>query len=222
MSENAEPKPDVETPAGFTEVSGPAAFKAKLQEAEAVQEAATQAAAAATVADTANQEKIKALETALAQGNDQLLRTVAEMENLRKRSVKEREDASKFAISNFAKDLLDVADNFRRALDAIPVDLRSDDRIRSIVEGIEATERTLLKAFEKNGIRKLEPMDEPFNANFHEVMFEAPVAGKAAGTIIQLIEVGYVLNDRLLRPARVGVAKGDGGAAPTHQVDTQA
>lgn len=220
MTDNTDPKPDdeIELPPGFTEVSGPAAFKHRQQTSAAPE----QTDAPAEAGDFNFDEKLKALETAVAQSNDQLLRTVAEMENLRKRSQREREDASKYAVASFAKDLLDVADNFRRALDAIPADLKNDDKIKPLVEGIEATERALLKSFEKNGIKKLEPMDEPFNPNFHEVMFEAPVAGKAGGTIIQLIEVGYTLNDRLLRPARVGVAKGDGAAAPAHQVDTQA
>lgn len=199
---------------GLNEVSGPAAFKARQQQAAAEEETADFGAALV--------DKVKSLELVIAQSNDQLLRTVAEMDNLRKRSVREREDASKFAISGFAKDLLDVADNFRRALDAIPADLRADERIKPLVEGIEATERALLKSFEKNGIKKIEPLDEPFNPNFHEVMFETPAAGKAGGTIIQLIETGYMLHDRLLRPARVGVAKGDPAAVPTHQIDTQA
>jgi molecular chaperone GrpE len=226
MTDNTDPKPeDIELPPGMGEVTGPAAFKARQA-----------AAAAAIVANEVENsqdtppadagplllEKVKTLEAAVAQNNDQLLRTVAEMENLRKRFQREREDATKFAISGFAKDLLDVADTFRRALDAIPADLRDDEKIKPLVEGIEATERNLLKSFEKNGIKKIEPLDEPFNPNFHEVMFEGPAAGKAAGTIIQVIEVGYVLNDRLLRAAKVGVAKGDGAEGPVHHVDTQA
>ena len=204
---------------GLNEVSGPAAFKAR-QQAASEQDAGPEAD---PDFGEALVEKVRALEAVLVQSNDQLLRTVAEMDNLRKRSLREREDASKYAISGFAKDLLDVADNFRRALEAIPAELKADEKIKPLVEGIEATERALLKSFDRNGIRKIEPFDEPFNPNFHEVMFEAPAAGKAGGTIIQLIEVGYMLHDRLLRPARVGVAKGDPGAAPTeHQIDTSA
>lgn len=165
--------------------------------------------------------KISALEEALAITKDQLLRTVADMDNLRKRSVREREDAGKYAVSSFARDLLDVADTFQRALQAIPEDLRQDGRINSLIQGIEATERSLLSCFEKNGIRKIEPMDVPFDPNFHEVMFEAPVPNKASGIIIQLIEPGYVIHDRLLRPARVGVAKSDDSGAG-HKIDTQA
>lgn len=226
MTENTEPKQDIEIPDGLSEVSGPAAFKAR-QAAEAaaaaVEAGATTDGAATPPADAgpALIEKVQTLEAALAQSNDHLLRTIADMDNLRKRSVREREDAGKFAITGFAKDLLDVADNFRRALEAIPAELKGDEKIKPLVEGIEATERTLLKSFEMNGIKKVNPIDEAFNPNLHEVLFESPVPGKAAGTIIQVIEVGYVLNDRLLRAAKVGIAKGD-GAAPVHHIDTQA
>lgn len=225
MTDNTDPKSEVEIPTGFTDVSGPAAFKAKL----AAQEASNAALEPEPVpgldggaANPALEEKVRGLEAALLQSNDQLLRTVAEMENLRKRSAREREDASKYAVSSFARDLLDVADNFRRALDAIPAELRGEEKIKPLVEGIEATERTLLKTFEKNGIRKIEPLDEPFNPNFHEVMFEAPVPGKAPGTIMQIIEVGYVLNDRLLRAAKVGITKATDTGEPLHHIDTQA
>ncbi len=163
--------------------------------------------------------KLKELEGAFLHTKDQLLRTVAEMENLRKRSQREREDASKYAVASFAKDLLEVADNFRRALEHIPAEMREDAKSKAIIEGLEASERSMLKVFEKNGIKKIEPMDEPFNPNLHEVMFEAPVPGKPSGMIIQLVDAGYVLNDRLLRAAKVGVAKGDGTA---HNVDTSA
>ncbi len=154
---------------------------------------------------------VEALQDELAKAKDQMMRALAEAENARKRAQKDREDASRFAISGFARDLLDVADNLRRALDSVPEDLLAvDDRIKGVLDGIEATERTLLRSFEKNNIQKLEPVDQPFDPNFHEVMFESPVPGKVAGTVIQVIETGYTLNGRLLRPARVGVAKDDG------------
>ena len=156
--------------------------------------------------------RIEALQDELDKAKDQLLRTAAEAENVRKRARKEREDASRFAISGFAKDLLDVADNLRRALDAVPEDLAADERVKTFVDGIEATERAMLRTFEKNGIEKLEPLDEPFDPNFHEVMFEGPAPDKAPGTIIQVVETGYVLNGRILRPARVGVAQAGGSA----------
>ncbi len=225
MTDNTDPKIDIEIPSGFTDVSGPAAFKAKLAAAEAAANAALEPEPVPEADGDGNgalEEKVRGLEAALLQSNDQLLRTVAEMENLRKRSVREREDAGKYAVSSFARDLLDVADNFRRALDAIPAELRGDEKIKPLVEGIEATERTLLKTFEKNGIKKIEPLDEAFNPNFHEVMFEAPVPGKAPGTIMQVIEVGYMINDRLLRAAKVGITKIVPGDDLVHHLDTQA
>jgi molecular chaperone GrpE len=174
--------------------------------------------------EMAETDRVATLEAELVRMKDHMLRALAETENIRKRAQKEREDATKFAVSSFARDMLEIADNFRRALDAIPAEAREDSPLmKTTIEGIEATERVMLKLFEKHGIRKLEPLGEPFDPNFHEVMFEAPVPGKPAGTIIQLVDPGYVLNDRLLRPARVGIAKadpGDGGSP--HRVDETA
>ena len=174
---------------------------------------------------------IETLRSELDQSKDQMMRALAEAENARRRAQKDREDASKFAVSNFAKDLLSVADNLRRGLEAVPDDLKEDVRLKNLTDGIEATERELLRAFDKNGIEKITPeKGQNFDPNFHEVMFEAPVPGTPAGAIIEVIEVGYVLNGRILRPARVGVAKddGSGNAAPSGngdpggQIDTQA
>jgi molecular chaperone GrpE len=168
---------------------------------------------------------IKGLQDELDKMKDQALRALAEAENARKRAVKEREDAQRFAITSFAKDLLSVADNLRRALDAIPAEaMTADPHLKNLNDGVEATEREMLKGFEKAGIKKIYPMDEPFNPNFHEVMFEAPGTGKPAGTVVQVMEAGYVLNDRLLRPARVAVAKdeGQGDGRPGIQIDTSA
>lgn len=165
----------------------------------------------------------QALQAELAETKDKMIRAVAEMENIRKRSVKERDDARKYAISGFAKDLVNVADNLRRALDAVPEEQR--EQISALIGGIEATERELLRSFEKNGITKIEPAETLFDPNIHEVMFEAPGTGKPVGTIIQVVENGYMLHDRLLRPARVGVAKdegNDGNDHPGGHVDTEA
>lgn len=166
-------------------------------------------------------DRVSELEAEAARMKDHMLRALADAENTRKRALRERDDATKFAISGFARDMLDTADNLRRAIDAIPEDQRAANA--ALIEGLEAVERGLLKTFEKHGIRKLEPMGETFDPNFHEVMFEAPVPGKAAGIIIQLVEPGYMLNDRLLRPARVGIAKGDpGGGDPSRHIDETA
>ncbi len=166
---------------------------------------------------------IKGLQDELDKMKDQALRALAEAENSRKRAVKEREDAQRFAITGFSKDILSVADNLRRALDAIPAEaVAADPHLKNLKDGIEATERELLKSFEKNGLRKISPEGEPFNPNFHEVMFEAVGTGKPAGVVVQVMEAGYVLNDRLLRPARVAVAKDEGQGRPGAQIDTQA
>lgn len=173
---------------------------------------------------------IGGLQDELDKAKDQMIRAMAETENIRKRAAKEREDARKFSIAGFAKDLLAVADNLRRALDSVPTDLLdTEPRLQAVIGGIEATERELLKSFEKNGITKLVPGEEIFNPNLHEVMFEAPSPGKPAGTIIQVVECGYMLHDRLIRPARVGVVKDDGSSAPSGNdaspgghIDTQA
>lgn len=164
--------------------------------------------------DAPKEDSAPDLEGQLAETKDQLMRALAEIENTRRRAQKDRQDASKFAVQGFAKDMLSVADNLRRALDAMPEDAKSNEQMKNLIEGIEATEREMLRTFEKNGIQKLNPEGEMFNPNFHEVMFETPIPGQPAGTIIQVIEVGYMLNERLLRPARVGVAKDDGSGTP--------
>ncbi len=155
---------------------------------------------------------------------DQLLRAMAESENTRRRSDRDRDDTMKYAISNFARGLLTVSDNLRRALAAIPDTLKtSDPQIANLVTGIEATERDLMSAFDRVGIKRINAMGQNFNAHQHEVMFEGPAAGVTPGTVIQVIEDGYMIHDRLLRPARVGIAKADGSNGPAqHSVDTQA
>ncbi len=177
----------------------------------------------------AGNDRVAELEAEVARLKDHMLRALAETENVRKRAAKDREDAMKFAVTGFARDLLEIADNFRRALDSVPADARAggDDLLKNLLDGIEATERSMLRTFEKHGIKKLDPMDQPFDPNFHEVMFEAPIPGKAAGTVFQVMEPGYTLNERLLRPARVGVAAGEvadskGKTDPGGQIDTTA
>lgn len=174
----------------------------------------------------ADSQQAAALQAEIDRTKDQMLRALADAENTRKRALKERDDAMRYSIANFARDMLTIADNLRRALDSAPADLmESEPRFKNVIDGVEATERELLKSFEKQGIRKIDPMDEPFNPNYHEVMFETPGTGKPAGTVVQVVEIGYILHDRLLRPARVGVAKDEGqggpGAPPGATIDTQ-
>lgn len=161
------------------------------------------------------------LEKKLADMNDKMLRAMAEADNTRKRLEKERMDTAKFAVSSFAKDLLSVADNLRRALAAITPDAREANAdLKNIAIGVEATERELLGIFERNGIKKIDPAGQKFDPNLHEVIFEGDAPDKPPGTVIQVIEQGYTIHDRLLRPARVGVAKGgaDAGGSIDQQV----
>ena len=154
---------------------------------------------------------IEKMEEDLAKAKEQMLRALADAENTRRRSIREREDAGKYAIASFAKDLLDFSDNFSRAMASIPDEVRGkDDLVDGVISGIDAMGKELLRTFQKHGIEKIEPMDEIFDPHFHEVMFQTEGTGKPAGTIIQIVEPGYIIQNRLLRPARVGVAKDEG------------
>lgn len=155
-------------------------------------------------------ERIAELEAETAKLKDQALRALAETENIRRRSEREREDTAKYAISGFAKSLLDAADNLRRAIDAVPAGaVEADAALKTLVDGVAATERQLLAAFERHGVTRIEPVGEAFDPNFHQAMFELPGTGKPAGTIVQVMQPGYVLQGRLLRPAMVGVARAE-------------
>jgi molecular chaperone GrpE len=158
-----------------------------------------------------------------AQLKDQLLRAMAETENTRRRAQRDREDAQKYGVSNFARDVLTVADNLRRALEAIPsAQLEIDEALKTLYEGVAATERQLEAALAKQQIERIWPEGERFDANLHQAMFEVPNSGKPPGTVVQVMQAGYKIHDRLLRPALVGVAKGEPAAANDagHQVDT--
>jgi molecular chaperone GrpE len=157
-----------------------------------------------------------ALEREHAEMRDRLLRTLAEMENLRKRTEREVADARLYGVTSFARDVLGVADNMRRALDALPAEARSSAQagIKALVEGVELTERELLKALEKNGVRQFTPQGEKFDPNVHQAMFEVPDASVPAGSIVQVMQPGYMIGERVLRPALVAVAKGGPKVAP--------
>jgi molecular chaperone GrpE len=155
------------------------------------------------------EEQLALAEAEAVDLKDRLLRALAEAENTRRRTLRERDDALKYGITAFAKDLLDVADNLRRALEAADKVQLGDEASRQLLEGVAATERALLNAFERHGIRRIDPKGERFDHNFHQAIFEAPGTGKPAGTVVEVLQPGYVLHDRLLRPAMVGVAKGE-------------
>jgi molecular chaperone GrpE len=148
---------------------------------------------------------------------DKLLRTLAEMENLRNRHSRELEEARKYAMAGFARDLLDVADNMRRALAAVPDDARAgNELVETLLSGVELTERTLLNAFDKHGVKKVIPeRGEKFDHNRHQAMFEVPTADLPPGHVADVMQSGWVIADRLLRPAMVGVTKAAPQAAAT-------
>ena len=160
-------------------------------------------------AEGASQEtRATELEAELAEFRDRLLRALAETENVRRRAHREREDASKYAIAGFAKDLLSAADNLRRALESLPESEVKDERTRSLLAGVAATERELLGVFDRHGIKRIDPKGEAFDHNFHQAIFETERPEQPSGSVVEVLQPGYVLHDRLLRPAMVGVAKG--------------
>lgn len=168
--------------------------------------------------------RVGELEKKLAEANDKMLRAIAEADNTRKRLEKEKQDTVKFAIASFARDLIDVADNLRRAIAAIKPDAReANAELNNIAIGVEATERVLISIFDRNGIKRIDTVGQTFDPNKHDVIFESDVTDKPAGTIIQEVESGYTIHDRLLRPAKVGVAKdGENTAEAGGKLDTNA
>ena len=152
------------------------------------------------------------LEAKISELKDQLLRTVADSENLRKRLEREKDQTRKFGIANFAKDLLSIADNLGRALDAAPNKEGIENQaIENFVLGVQMTEQELQKAFDNNNIRKIDPLGEKFDYNFHQAMFEVEETDQEPGIIVQVLQPGYAIDDRILRPAMVGVAAAKGG-----------
>ena len=147
---------------------------------------------------------------------EKLLRTLADMENLRRRTEREVSDARTYAVANFARDMLNVADNFQRAIDSLPAESREggDPAFKALIEGIELTEREMLKTLERYGVRRIDPQGERFDPNLHQAMFEVPNPDVPSGTVVQVVQTGYVIGERVLRPALVGVAKGGAKAAP--------
>jgi molecular chaperone GrpE len=140
---------------------------------------------------------------------DRLLRTLAEMENLRKRTEREVLDARLYGIAGFARDVLAVADNMHRALEAIGPELRenADAKVKALIEGVELTERELLKTLEKNGVKKFSPRGEKFDPNVHQAMYEVPTSDLPPGQVAEVIQAGYMIGERVLRPALVAVSK---------------
>jgi molecular chaperone GrpE len=171
--------------------------------------------------DDPEEGSVEALTKDVAEAKDRMLRTLAEMENLRKRTQREVADARTYGITSFARDVLDIADNLQRALDAVPMEAReaADPGLKALIEGVELTERSLHKTLDKNGVQKLDPLGEKFDPNFHQAMYEVPDSSVPTGTVVQVVQGGYTIGDRVLRPALVAVSKGGVKAAPAAAQD---
>lgn len=183
--------------------------------------------AAETVDNTATEpspeEIIVQLEAEKSELRDQVLRTAAEMENLRKRTEREIADTRSYAIAGFARDMLVATDNLSRALMVIPAEARdaAEGTLKSLIEGIEMTEREMQRLLQKNGVTPIEAQGEKFDPHRHQAMFEVPDASVPDGTVVQVVQAGYAIGERVLRPAMVGVSKG-GGKAATPDVEQPA
>lgn len=185
-------------------------FEAASEANDEISRMAPSEAEAAAEALQAAATQIETLTEEVASLKDRLLREMAEMENLRRRSAKEKADANKFAITGFARDMISVGDNLDRALQALPADVRANaaDEIKNLFTGVEMTNQEMLNIFDRHGIKQVKPVDEKFDPNFHQAMFEVPNAEIPNGTVTEVVQVGYAIGDRVLRPALVGVSKG--------------
>ena len=163
------------------------------------------------------------LDRELAEAKDRLLRTLADMDNMRKRTEREVADARIYGISNFARDILGVADNMHRAMAALDDELRAkaDEPTKVLLEGVELTERELMNVLEKHGVKRIEPLGQKFDPNRHQAMYEIEDASVPAGTVIQVMQAGYLIGDRVLRPALVAVAKGGAKPPPANDNPTE-
>lgn len=173
---------------------------------------------------TPDAERLATLERENADLKDRLLRALAEMENLRRRTERELQDQRAYSITKFAGDMIGSADNLRRALDALPKPAEDEEpaerepAIQSLIDGVELTERELLKALEKHGVKKRMPIGEKFDPHRDQAMFEVPDETQFAGTVVQVVQPGYTIGERVLRPAMVGVSRG----GPTRPVEAEA
>ncbi|HTC83256.1 MAG TPA: nucleotide exchange factor GrpE [Rhizomicrobium sp.] len=165
---------------------------------------------------------LEALKAEVESLKDQRLRALAEVENVRRRAEKERADASQYAVTKFARDMLGIADNFARALAAVPADIRAaaDPQVKAVLDGVEATDRQLLQTLERYGVKAVDTSDGKFDPNLHQAIAEVPGNGKPPGSIVDVVQAGFTIGDRLLRPAMVTVAKKDMPAQPV-SVDTK-
>ena len=165
---------------------------------------------------------LQALQDEVASLKDQRLRALAEAENIRRRADKEKADASQYAVTKFARDMLGIADNFARALAAVPANIRdaADPQVKAVLDGVEATDRQLIQTLERYGVKPVDTSDGKFDPNLHQAIAAVPGNGKPAGAIVDVVQQGYTIGERLLRPAMVTVAKKD-VPAQAASVDTK-
>ena len=168
---------------------------------------------AAAEAQTGSAAQVTALEAELVDCKDRLLRALADQENARRRAQRERDEAVKYAASGLARDLLATVDNLRRAIVSVPEGKSADPAMQQLVSGVEATERALLETLARHGIRRIEARGGAFDPDRHEAVFEVTGSKHPEGTVAEVLQEGYLHHDRLLRPAMVGVAKGNAGRA---------
>jgi molecular chaperone GrpE len=161
---------------------------------------------------------IAALRAEAAELKDKLLRAHAEVDNIRKRAEREKEETAKYAVTRLARDIVNVGDNFQRAIDAVPAGAaEQDSALKSFLEGVTMTERELLNVLERYGIRRIQPINEPFNPHLHQAVMEIQRSDVPTGTIVQIFQAGFMIEDRVLRPAMVAVSKG--GPKPSQPAD---
>jgi molecular chaperone GrpE len=166
--------------------------------------------------------RIAALEAEAAQMKDRALRAMADAENTRKRAQKDMEETTKYAVSGFAQGLVGVAENLYRALASVSDDARKSDAVKSLADGVEMTLKELLGVFERHGIRRIDPVGEKFDPHYHQAMLQVDVPDSEAGTVVQVLQAGYAIHDRLLRPALVGVARQPAQGEDPKRVDATA
>lgn len=175
------------------------------------------------VEETAEPSREAMLEQEVVQLKDQVLRALAEAENARKRAQRDVEETAKYANAGFAKDLVNIAENLTRATSSISPEMRgSDDRLKNLAEGVDMTLRELLSVFEKHGIRRLDPVGEKFDHQFHQAVAQVDMPDSPPGLVVQVYQAGYVIQDRLLRPAMVTVSRQPAQPKPNSSVDTSA
>lgn len=209
MNQNTDPKP--EAPAEEARAS-----ETEAAPADQAGDAATETQGAQDAEATPERDPVEVLKAENAELRDKLMRTIADMENLRRRTEREKQDASRYAIGRFAEDVLSVGDNLARALAALDTAAReaADEATKNLIDGIEVTERGFHNVLSRHGITRLDPDGERFDPNFHQAMFEVENADVPSGTVVQVVQAGYTIGDRVLRPAMVGVSKGGPKAAP--------